>query len=383
MFVVGLLLVELLDELVYGTREASWPLIQHDFGLRYATVGLLLGIPTLFAGLVEPVIGLVADTGHRRVLILGGGIAFGAALLTFGLSPAFLPLLAAATIMYPASGAFVSLSQTALMDAAPSQREHNMVRWTIAGALGAFVGPLLLAGLLRIDLTWRVAFAGFGLLTGPLVLLCRRYLPREDARLDAPSFRAVLHDATRSVRREALGWLVLLLASDLLQDVYLGFLALYLVNVEHVAPSLAALGVTVWVGAHLVGNVVLLRLLHRVSGLRYVWLSSIGTLGLFPLFLLVPALPVKAALIALLGFTVSGWYPVLQARLYGSLPERSGTAMALGGLLSPLEASIPLTIGLLAQAFGLGIALWFLLLGPLALALALPFSYAERTEFNS
>src|SRR5215813_15264650 len=83
LFVLTLLTIELLDELVFGAREAAWPLIRDDLGLTYLQVGLLLGVPGLIASFIEPAFGIMGDIGHRRRLILMGGIGFGlASLLT-------------------------------------------------------------------------------------------------------------------------------------------------------------------------------------------------------------------------------------------------------------------------------------------------------------
>jgi FSR family fosmidomycin resistance protein-like MFS transporter len=53
--------IEFLDELVYGVREAAWPLIRSDLGLSYAQIGILLGLPAIVSGFIEPVLGLLGD----------------------------------------------------------------------------------------------------------------------------------------------------------------------------------------------------------------------------------------------------------------------------------------------------------------------------------
>jgi hypothetical protein len=40
--VATLLAIELLDELVFGAREAAWPLIRDQLSLSYTQIGLLL-----------------------------------------------------------------------------------------------------------------------------------------------------------------------------------------------------------------------------------------------------------------------------------------------------------------------------------------------------
>src|SRR5438132_13055778 len=86
-FVFTLLAIEFLDELVFGAREAAWPLIRRDLGLTYVQIGLLLTVPNLVSALVEPWLAVLGDTGRRRPIIVGGGVAFAAAIAAFAASP--------------------------------------------------------------------------------------------------------------------------------------------------------------------------------------------------------------------------------------------------------------------------------------------------------
>ncbi|MET0648099.1 MAG: MFS transporter, partial [Pyrinomonadaceae bacterium] len=142
LFVLTLLSVEFLDELVFGVREAAWPLIRDDLRLSYTQVGILLSVPPIVGHVVEPALGVLGDVWRRRALVLAGGVAFAAGTLLVGASAGFGMLLAASILSNPASGAFVGLSQATLMDAAPERREQNMARWALAGSVGNSVGPL-------------------------------------------------------------------------------------------------------------------------------------------------------------------------------------------------------------------------------------------------
>jgi len=144
-----LLLIEFLDEFVYGAREAAWPLIRADLGLTYVQIGMLLGLPGIISGLTEPVLGILGDVWKRRV-VLGGGVIFALSLLLTGFSRTYVWLLLSLVLFSPASGAFVSLSQATLMDMAPQHRERNMARWTFMGSLGVVLGPVVLAGCLAL-----------------------------------------------------------------------------------------------------------------------------------------------------------------------------------------------------------------------------------------
>jgi FSR family fosmidomycin resistance protein-like MFS transporter len=155
---VTLLAIEFLDEFVFGIREAAWSLTRTDLELGYAQIGLLLSAPSVVSGLVEPVLGILGDVWRRRLLVLGGGAVFALALLLTALSRGFPALLTAFILPYPASGAFVTLSQATLMDADAAHHEQNMARWTFAGSLGIVIGPLALGAAARVGLGWRRLF---------------------------------------------------------------------------------------------------------------------------------------------------------------------------------------------------------------------------------
>jgi FSR family fosmidomycin resistance protein-like MFS transporter len=369
-----LLTIEFLDELVFGAREAAWPLIRTDLGLDYAQVGLLLSVPNLVSSIIEPAIGILGDLGRRRALVLGGGIAFALALALTAASPTFLSLLLSFAIFYPASGAFVSLSQATLMDSDPSRHEHNMARWTFAGSLGVVVGPLALTGAAALALGWRGLFLLFaGLALALVAAVWRLRFPEKPRPTERDGFVAGVKEAVRALkRREVLRWLTLLEFSDLMLDILLGFLALYFVDVAGATPAQAGVAVAVWTGAGLLGDFLLIPLLERVSGLRYLRWSAALELTLFPVFLLAPTASAKVVSLALLGFFNAGWYSILKAQLYAAMPGQSGTVMTVDNLFGFIGQFFPLGLGLMAETFGLQAILWLLLVGPVALLVGIP-----------
>jgi FSR family fosmidomycin resistance protein-like MFS transporter len=345
------------------------PAIRDDLSLTYAQIGALLAVPNVVSGVVEPFLGVLGDFWRRAVVVAGGGVAYAAALAAVAASQSYAMLLAAFVLMYPAAGAFVSLSQASLIDSDPAAREPNMVRWTIAGAVGALGGPALVAVGLAVDAGWRTLFAALAVLGLVLVLLARANGGARVEATDRPRWR----DAARVVRRwSVLRWLLLLEASDLLLDVLRGFLAVYLVDVAGLSSAGAALALGAVLGADLVGNALLLRVLRQVSSARYLRRSAGVALMLFALFLLVPSPAAKIAMVVVLGLTTAGWYPLLKAGLYGSMPGLSGTAMALASVTGPIAALPPLAVGLVAGAAGLANALWLLAVGPIVLLVLAP-----------
>jgi FSR family fosmidomycin resistance protein-like MFS transporter len=115
------LLIEFFDELHYAIGNTALPAMRAELGLTYAQVGLLLGLPQILNIIFEPVIMLLGDSQLRKRLVMAGGGAIFVTLLMIAGASSFPWLIAAYIIAYPASGAFVTLSQATLMDTNPGR----------------------------------------------------------------------------------------------------------------------------------------------------------------------------------------------------------------------------------------------------------------------
>ncbi len=403
--------------------------------LSYTQVGLLIAVPLLAGGLIELPLGILAGYGARRnQLVLVGGVLFGASLCVVALAGSFGVLLVGLVAFFPASGAFVSLTQASLMDADPpvgrppqaerrarqqhegaqrreAARQQRMAAWNLAGSTGAVAGPILLAVVLTIGGSWRWAYLLLAGVTGVAVAIAAVGGP---ARL-ASSWRAAEQtsgddaqpgggagaaganagsaggadedDSERATLREALAavrdgnvarWLILLEVTDLLLDVLTGYVGIYLVDVVHASPADAALGVAVRLGAGLAGDALFVLASHRISGRVALTVSAVAAAVLYPAFLLVPCFGAKLAVLAALSLVTACWYPVVQAGLYGSLPGRSGIAVSWSSAAGMVGAVGPLLVGVVAQRAGLTWALTGLMVVPAAVLMITPRS-AERT----
>lgn len=351
-------------------REAAWPLIRRDLGLDYVAIGVLITVPDVVGSLVQPVLGLLGDTGRRRTVVLVGGGVFAASLVLIAAANGFIPLLVAFAILAPASGAFVSLAQATMMDGAPDGRDRAMALWVLAGSVGVVAGPLLLAGALYRGFGWRIVMVWLAVATIPVWMLALRIrFPAGDT----PRLRHVARQALRSLRRKAVWrWLILLELTDLLGDVFLGFVALYFVDVAGASAVTAALAVTVLGVSGFVGDAALVPLLRRLDGLRVLRWSAAVMLVAYPTFLVVPGVGAKLALLSTLGALRVGWYAIPQARLFDEFHASSGTAVAISDLGGLAARILPIALGALAQRAGLGSAMWVLLAAPVALLLGLP-----------
>jgi FSR family fosmidomycin resistance protein-like MFS transporter len=394
-FAFALLVVEFLDELVDGARQSAWALVRSDLALTYTQIGMLLTVPKLFGNAVEPALDLLGDTRRRRALILGGGACFALSCALIASSRGFWSLLLALLAFNPASGAFVGLSQASLMDIDPARHEQNMARWVFAGSLGVLAGSLLVGASVATGAGWRACFGAISLVALLVVLRVRRLTRGGDQaggacgaqHDDEGDRRGGAHETFAESAMAALGelrraevwrWLVLLEVADLMLDGFHGYLALYFVDVVGVAGGRVAFAVAVWSGSGLAGDLLLIPLLERVRGLKYLRRSALVMLLLLPAFLAAPNVAVKLVLAGLIGVCNTGWYSILKAQLYSALPARSGAALALANVTGFVGSLIPLALGVFAERFGLSAAMWLLLVSPAALFAALPRGTKDR-----
>jgi len=371
------LLIEYIDEFVFGVGETAWPLLRHDLALTYTQIGLLLSLPGIIAAFIEPFIGVLGDVWRRRLLIIGGGIIFTASLFMTSISYSFVFLLLSFILFFPSSGAYVSLSQANLMDADASRHEQNMARWNFAGSLGVLSGPFLLGLFVYIGLGWRGTYAMLATLSALSLLIAIRLLPKDKASLPFPSFKDVFDGFKAAFsalkRKEVWRWLLLLEFADLMLDVLFSFLALYFVDVARVTESQAGIAVTIWLVIGLVTDFLFIPLIEKQKdSIQFLRRTAIFEGLAFIAFLFTPGFIPKLILVILVNIFNTGWYPVLQGRLYSNLPGQSASLMAISSVTTPLGKFLPLLIGFLADHIGLQNAMWVMLLGPIALLIGLP-----------
>jgi FSR family fosmidomycin resistance protein-like MFS transporter len=372
------LFIEFFDELNYGIGNAALPAIRADLGISYVQVGLLLGLPAIINTVIEPVLMLLGDTRHRKKLILAGGITIVLSLVTIGSTTSFIVLLLAMVIGFPASGAFVSLSQATLMDLNPGREPQMMARWTVSGSVANFIGPLILAAGFAIGLGWRWAFFAMAGLCLVLVgLTWMKQIPVHPAIQSSPKSAHLVRDLViglmNAIRNSQLmRWLVLLQFSDLLLDVLTGYLPLYFTDVTGMSVAQASLMMSFLMLAGLVSNIVLISMLERFPGRNLVRISAGVTGILYAVWLLAPWMWAKVGLIIVIKLVSMGWYEVLQGEAFATIPGRSGTVMATNSIMGIFGGGISFFIGWVAAQAGLPAAMWILLLGPISLVLFVP-----------
>jgi FSR family fosmidomycin resistance protein-like MFS transporter len=372
---ITFLFVEYFDELVFTIVGVAMPFLRDDLGLDYAQIGLLFGAPAILSTVLEPAVLLLGDTPLRGRLILAGGLLLGMAFLLIGGADRFPVLLLALTVSYPASGAFVGLTQATMIERNPARESEMMARWTAAGTLGSLSGPVLFAGLVALGLSWRAPFVLLGAVCLGLALVVRRPQPFRPTPINWGSIAGELRSnlqATIPLRR-LWRWLLLLPLADLMLDVFFGYIALFLTDVVGLPPATAAVAVTIWLLGFLAGQVLLARRLAGQDVRRLIRWTSAATLVLFPLWLVAPGGAVgRLAGLFVLGLLASPWYPLLQGEAFASFPGRAATVTALTSVTGTAGGILAILAGMVAASFGLTAGLALLLLGPLGLLVFTP-----------
>lgn len=382
------LLIEFVDELVFGVGEVALPFLRDDLRLTYTQIGLLLSLPGIIGAFIEPFIGILGDVWKRRLLIITGGILFTTALAITSISTTFSLLLFSFILFFPSSGAFVSLSQANLMDSDPRRHEQNMARWTFAGSLGVLAGPLLLGLFVYLGPGWRGTYVALAACSAFCLLAALRYVSPDP--VSSPSFPSlrVVFDGFRAAltalkRRDVWRWLLLLEFADLMGDVLFSYLALYFVDVGRATETQAGIAVTVWLAIGLISDFLFIPFIDRQKdSLRFVRMTAFLEVFACAVFLLTPGFIPKLVVVVVVNLFNTGWYPILQGRLYSSLPGQSASIMAIGSVTAPLAKFFPFLIGFLADQFGLQTAMWILLLGPIALVIGLSRNKGQTPIIN-
>ncbi len=352
---MGLLAVEALDEVVCALQGAAWPLIRTDLHLTYTDIGLLLTVPAIFSNIVEPPMAALSDQGRRHLIIALGGLAFAGATWAIGAAHSMASLMAAMLLFYPASGAFVGLGQTAMIEATGQNHEAWMVRWTVAGSLGVVLGPVLLSVALAGGGSWRWPFVALGAAALLLAGWTWRHSPpspkrTQTAKTTPATWRQMLGNAAMAIsKRDVLRWLVLLTVADLVLEQLVTFAPLYMVDVVGVQETTAALVLAAMTTAALGTEATLIAVLKRIDGLTWMRWTAPVVLASIAALLLGPWLPLKIAALLLIGAASAGWYAILQARLYQSLPGQPGMIMAIAGIFALLGDLTPVAMGALAK----------------------------------
>lgn len=379
--------VDFLDELGAGLAPVSAADIRDEFGLAYGGAALVLLVgPLLLSLLIESPLLLLSD-GWRRDRMAGIALfVMGLCMLAAAVAPSAWVFALALGGWASAGGVACGVSQGALMDAFPHARERWMTRWTLMGALGDTACPALVLASVALGFGWRGALATAAIVHlahAPLLARSMRRLAEQsstasDEEEDDDEESPPLLERVRAGLRDPtlLAWLTGSALCCLLDEILVAFGAMFLRDELGADIPLQTAAFTACAIAGALGLVLTDRLLRpadpdaegstaSVDPIRLLVLASIACALALGIWLGMRTIVGSIIALALVGVFVAPLYPICAARAYAARPGEAGLVAAIDQLFTPFAVVAPIAVGLIADRFGVVVALAVLLLQPI------------------
>jgi FSR family fosmidomycin resistance protein-like MFS transporter len=350
------------------------PSVEHELGLSHAAyVVAVFAAPLLVAAGLEAAVALASDRWERRRLVVGGQAGLAVSLLAAAWTPSAWGLAIALALAGTASGVACGAAQAILVQTDGRGADRAMVRWTLFGAVGDVLAPLVTAAALARGWSYRGAMAATAILVAAqcLVTACTGVVPREPPGApDAePAPEALARALARAARRPALWvWLLTAATCTLLDELVVAMSALRMQREQGLSEAVAAAATAAFAAGAVLGAWLTDRAVEWV-GRRRVLVGSalLCAVALGALLASRTAAPSCVALL-LVGVTCAPHHALAMARAYDQMPGNPGTVQACAQLFVVVEITAPVALGLTADRFGLDAAIACLLLQPAVVA---------------
>lgn len=325
------------------------------FDLSFFEAGLLTMITSLFAGLLQPVVGYLADIyAKRKTAILFGFFAFSLGLIIAGFSVSYPALLIAFLVFGLGKATFHAQSTNFITRVYPHSKGRSMGIHGIGGSIGNFSAPIIVTSLIT-ALSWRNTVALLAI-PGLLMIVFLGYMLSEPPKIQT---------AAKGVPIISSKLLLLAASFGLLSMTFNGFLTFLPTYLVENGSSLGQAGLIsafmLFVGflAQPAGG-----LIYDKFGGRFLFATSSLLTGVGLLFFTTENNMPSIIFIVMIGAAVQAAYPVVLAM--GSEIAVSGTVGASVGFLlgvsGVLASFTPALIGYAADSFGLQISFRLLII---------------------
>jgi MFS family permease len=347
-----------------GVFGVSWPSMRLDLGVPLGALGIMLPFGVVASILSSSATGFVLGRiGIGWLLAVSTALA-GTALFVQSLATAFWVLVAASCLFGAGSGAI-----DAGLNAHVARRfRARQITWLHACyGVGAACGPLIVAGAAGLGLSWRWAFGTVAAIQGALALAfaltARGWAtpaakPQRPVDAAPPGAAPVAGDTAaggRSVPRLALPGIVLFAVHNGLEATTSLWAYVYLTAARGIRPTTAALLVSGYWLALLVGRIVLGPIADR-TGARPMLLACLGGIVAGAGLLFLPGAAAAAGVLGL-GLAVAPVFPLLTLTTKDRVGEHHadrviGLQVAAGAAGA---TAIPAVIGVLIDRVGAGV----------------------------
>jgi len=368
------------DDINQGVVPAMLPFLIAAYHLSYAAAAGLVLAQTLFASVVQPLFGVMADRRPAPWLIPAGLSLAGIGVALTGLTHTYVLIFAAIAMSGIGISAFHPESARRIRYLGGARAATSMSLFTVGGMAGFAAGPLLITPTL-------IAFGTRGaiLLAIPVVIMSLAVTSQLSriAAMRGPQQRRTPHPWHSGGTEQWSAFVRLTLVVMLRSIVFFGlntFVPLYWSRVLHGSKAGGGFALTTLLSAVVAGTLIGGQLADRY-GRRIVVVVSFAALGpLLFLFLSAHALGAAGILLVPVGIALAASTSVVVVMAQEYLPDRIGLAagvtqgmsMTVGGMLMPV-------FGAVADHYGLRYALALLALVP-ALAFAMSLTLEETVQ---
>ena len=349
--IFALFLVHFSGDFFSAFLKPLLPALAAKNGLSLAQVGLLSGVSWLFAFLVQPTVGYLADRHQTRFFVLGGPLVTVIFMPLIGVVNGFAMLLVIVALGSIGSSMFHPTAAGMVNTHAGTQKSFAMSLFQVGGTAAFGVGPLVAGWVVtEYGLGYLPWVSLFGLACVALVW-CIMPVPTSEG-LKANGFIGALREAFGGVYKSVfVVWLLIVLRTFVSQSI----VTFYPMLMDQAGRSTMSIGVMVSI--YTVAGALSGLIAGKVSdrfGYRPVFYVSYALAPLSMLGLLYVPVGWDYALSFAAGFVVLSTMPVAVALGQELAPKgrtmvaslTMGLAFGVGGLLAPLT-------GELAERFGI------------------------------
>jgi MFS family permease len=360
----------LLDELWSGAAVSGAPSVEQELGLSHGAYAAFVFVgPQIVAAVLEGAVALLSDALDRRKLVAAGQLALAASLLAAGCARSAWTLTFALAVAGAASGIACGAGQALVVLEDDAGAHRGMIRWTLYASIGDVIAPLVTAAAIAAGFAYRGAMIAVALVVvvqGSSLLVFRGSDPpgAEKARRAEAEVTEV-SGGMAALRRPGLwAWLFAAAMCTLLDELVVALAALRLHREQGVGEAFAAAAAVAFAVGSVVGAALSDGAVSSFTPRRVLVASAVACAGFCGVLVAVDRPAATCVALLCVGIAAAPHHALAQAFAYGELPERPGVVQAAGQAFVIVDVVAPLTLGLVADRFGLRAALGCLLAQP-------------------
>lgn len=351
----GVALCHCINDIMQSLVSAIYPLLEEEFALSYAQIGLLTFAFTVTASVLQPMVGVVTD---KRPLPMALPLGMGSTLLGIVIlaqAPSY-PLLILGAMMIGIGSSIFHPEASRIARAASGGRFGTAQSvFQVGGNVGHAVGPLLAAFI--VAPFGRPSLLLFTLLAAGGMAVLYRVSDWYRRQPPAPPKAARKADGTALPRGRVLGALVVLAVLVFTKNAYTSslssFYTFYVIERFGLTAQQSQLMLFVFLGAMALGVMLGGPIGDRIGPLAVIWVSILGVL---PFTLALPYVGLWGSVVVtiIIGVVIASAFPAILVFAQELVPGRVGMINGIFfGLAFGMGGIAAAALGVLADARGI------------------------------